>query len=151
MFNLCMPTLTLVSMLAPLMPAGSAGAPGSDCVEDGSAVSVCVDLIVPEDMGLSATAWEDDFFFDDPMGACSITPLGDGVFSACVEVTNNDGDLSGPNGEIQNGFGEGDCIDVTIKAVLVYDWSVSVPGFSWDTKLNQPTRPLGSVEVCPCR
>ena len=57
--------------------------------------------------------FEDDFFSwsDDPMGAA--TPHGNGE-SACTEICNNGGELSGPNGEKQNGPGEGASIEAKI-------------------------------------
>lgn len=54
------------------------------------------------------TAQEDDVFRNDEMGEG--TPTDDG--GATVEVENKGGNLSGPNGDVQNGFGEGDTIEV---------------------------------------
>lgn len=88
-------------------------------------------------------------FGDDAMGAA--TPSGDGS-SASGTVTNTDGDLSGPNGADQNGFGEGDCIEVKfcweyqfwMPALIGKDGTYTPAHWEFGWQCSEPE------EVCPC-
>lgn len=89
--------------------------------------------------------YEDDTIADDEMGETSTTGTGGGstTTTSSGQVCNDDGDLSGPNDEDQNGLGEGDCIEVKIG------WTV----YAWD-----PTWEVWGeyyicyppIELCPC-
>ncbi len=66
-------------------------------------------------------AKEDDPFASDPMGPGTPDSSGD---TASVDVENKGGNLSGPNGDVQNGFGEGSCIEV--KMCWTYKFQVTI-------------------------
>ena len=98
---------------------------------------------------------EDDGPFSQDLGDATITDGGNG---ACVVITERDGELSGPNGEVQNGGFEFDCIEVKIcwshkivVDVVVYFWTPT--GFGWTVQHRVECRTTcnggGAVEVCP--
>lgn len=58
---------------------------------------------------------------DDPMGPATPSASGD---QAAVPVDNHGGDLSGPNGETQNGGTEGSCIEVYVEWTYRYPVTV---------------------------
>lgn len=109
--------LTAALLLAPL-----AAPPVPTCVPKGGSVDVgpftpnsdydgAPTSLQPVGNG-NPQGFEDDSFSDDEMG--SATPQAGG--GATVKVScSADGKLSGPNGEVQNGGSEGDCIEVTVK------------------------------------
>jgi hypothetical protein len=88
----------------------------------------------------------------------SATPSDDGT-SASVDVMNDNGDLKGPNGDTQNGGGEGSCIEVQI---CWYYWTwdkrlsarFTSTGFEivcrWVLVRKKACNGGGDVEVCPC-
>jgi hypothetical protein len=65
---------------------------------------------------------QDPVSSDDPMGGGQLgTNDGTGQTSVNLPVRNKDTALSGPNGEQQNGFGEGDdCIEVYLDYNVIY-------------------------------
>lgn len=101
-----------LGFLLSLFPAATSSA--GECGGCLSAGSCCtVSASPPPGFAIAGTpqAFEDDWTSpDDPMGPAS--PNGSGGYS--VEVCNNGGALSGPNGQVQNGDVEGDDIEVEI-------------------------------------
>ena len=94
---------------------------GADCVPTGTSKQFDFDRpgMQPSDDANHPPVWahpdgdpkveEVDTISNDAMGDAKTTDTG-----ASVEVTNSGGDLSGPNGKVQNGIGEGDCIEVRV-------------------------------------
>ncbi|MFT7462137.1 MAG: hypothetical protein ACI9EF_000474 [Pseudohongiellaceae bacterium] len=111
-------SFSVPAQLAPQMPNDPAVNTASGCIADGESQSVCVSMKVPESWGVSASAKEKDALFDDPLGSPSLFFLRPGVLFACITITNDGGDLSGPNGEVQTGAVEGDCIEVDITMTV---------------------------------
>jgi len=100
-------------------------------------------------------AYEDDYFFgDDPVGPATACG-GFNVNCASVPITNVDGDLFGPNEELLNGFGEGECIELytcwsfTFPVELTTCYSVGVQ-FKISPGEGVPFAPSGgaSEQVC---
>jgi hypothetical protein len=91
----------------------------------------------------AAEAFEDDpISADDKMGTMSNGATSD---TASVEVENKGGNLSGPNGEVQNGTGEGACIEVKAKFEYKYQTTHQV---CTATMLGVPG--VGSITVTRC-
>lgn len=103
--------------------------------------------------------YEEDDSYNDDMGPATTTIPGPPP-TACINIRNSGGQLSGPMGGVQNGWFEGDCIEVVIcwpysrtyeKKVpcAVYGQS---PGIGWCwiqvTETWQACSP--AVVVCPC-
>ena len=95
---------------------------------------------------------------DDPMGA-AIPATSGGQASAPVD--NHGGDLSGPNGETQNGGSEGPCIEVYVEWTYRYPVTIhksmtsSVWGFSSGKIQISVIWKYGKKrakikEICPC-
>ena len=74
----------------------------------------------------SGEAWEHDNWSDDPMGEPTEVPLPGGGMAFTVPVRNDGGNLSGPNGVVQNGGLEGDCIEVLVRYTVRYSVKVCV-------------------------
>jgi len=99
---------------------------GEDCIPENKTVNVefqdtLIDDGIPTSAEMvedTATAMEADPLDDDEMGAADQTDNGGGSVSFSVPIENKGGHLSGPNGEVQNGFGEGDCIEVYVKVKI---------------------------------
>lgn len=126
----------------------------SDCIPDGGTGTLCTQKKLPDDWSLSASAEENDTFSDDPLGEPTITSHGDGLFTICITITNDGGDLSGPNGVVQNGLGEGDCIEVDLEVTTTnpasggYTIPIIGGGRNASTAVKQTT--THSKEFCPC-
>jgi hypothetical protein len=101
---------------------------------------------------------KDSFSGDDPMGTAN--PSSDGS-TASAPIDNDDGDLSGPNGEDQNGGSEGPCIEVYVEWTYRYPVTIhksigaSIWGFSsgeieivvvW----KYAKKRAKVKEICPC-
>lgn len=95
---------------------------------------------------------------DDPMGAAAPVPPGD---SAEVPVTNSGGDLAGPNGEDQNGAGEGPCIEVYVEWTYRYPvtvqrshhlslWGASTGETETFIIWREGKKRSKIKEICPC-
>lgn len=110
------------TLLATPIPDGSS----ADCLPDGDSTTLCFPAdwdgpTAPAHYSFvdgSATAHESDASGSQDMGAGSHD--GGDPGEICVKVTNNGGDLAGPNGVTQNGGDEGDCIEVFVKFKLRY-------------------------------
>lgn len=101
---------------------------------------------------------KDSFSGDDPMGAA--TPSSDGS-AASAPVDNHDGDLSGPNGEDQNGGSEGPCIEVYVEWTYRYPVTIhkSITSSLWGLSSGETeivvvwkyAKKRAKVkEICPC-
>jgi hypothetical protein len=101
---------------------------------------------------------EEDTFRDDKMGSAT---AGDPPDKATLAVENKAGKLSGPNGEVQNGAGEGDCIEVYVEwtyrypATLTRSSSVTVDGVGSGVSIAVVVWKFGKKksepkELCPC-
>ena len=106
----------------------------------------------------SPQGFEEDTFFDDPMGDAN---AGDPPSTATLPVSNSGGDLSGPNGVVQNGAGEGDCIEVYVQWSYRYPVQVSrtvtfgleILGLGFtatSTVWKYAVKMSETKEVCPC-
>ncbi len=170
--------LTIVAML--ILAAGqqpSGGASGKPCVPDGTTTTpqfgrpplggpgdpVGAEWVDrgtdPDDNSGDPQAFEQDGFSgDDSMGGA--TPSADGG-QAGVPVTNEGGDLSGPNGEDQNGGAEGKCIEVYVEWTYRYpveirrSKSLSLWGYTDGeieiTIIWKEGKKRSKVkEICPC-
>ncbi len=162
----------LCSFTLLLTAVGSGGK--DDCIPTGKKVDSCADrpnlnegenIPVGSYYGLNGgdpRGVEDDSMSpDDPMGGA--TPNSNGS-SACVEVENKSGNLSGPNGDVQNGGVEGDCIEVKICWSYYYPrpgrtrcYTLWTPGGEiQDCYTDPPTIATGRIcsdppkKVCPC-
>ena len=113
----------------------------------------------------SGEAWEHDHWLDDPMGVPTETPLPGGGMTYTVPVRNDGGDLSGPNGEVQNGVLEGDCIEVkvsfkirySVKVCVTVETGVDAGGVNGSTtreecwtEIRDQTFVFKERTVCPC-
>ncbi|MFN0204918.1 MAG: hypothetical protein ACKVS6_01230 [Planctomycetota bacterium] len=108
-------------------------------------------------------AFEDDHLRDDEMGAA--TPQAGGGTTVQVSCS-ADGKLSGPNGEVQNGGAEGDCIEVIVKWKYKYkivditavqgSALLEILGLSFTSSIHvEKWRKITisskeKIEVCPC-
>lgn len=98
----------------------------------------------------------DDITPNDPMGPATEDAS---TNTGSVEVTNDHGDLKGPNGNDQNGGGEGECIEVAIcwfywTWTLVTDYVPTETGWETHTYWQHVRKKVcnggNDVEVCPC-
>lgn len=124
----------LLALALPLTAAIAENTNTDPCIEDGATVGL--EFERPELGGPGEPAgaeWtnggtgnpqgaEDDAIFDDPMGPAESADSGE---TAILPVSNSGGDLSGPNGVVQNGAGEGDCIEVYVSWTYRYPVQVS--------------------------
>lgn len=117
-----------LGLLAPAVEAAST----EICVQDGEEQGICFRRPrlraegIPSDAkwargGGDPTAKDDDVVSDDDLGKAKSHVNGK---YACVDIANDGGDLSGPNGEPQTGFGEGDCLEVYME--WTYHYTVTV-------------------------
>ncbi len=119
--TLGIPLLAILVLAVPAM-----GSQAGDCLPAGETRKVTfthdpTEKGMPTDAEVlpnSVEGWEKDFFSPDD-------PLGPGEFNqstneASVTITNTDGKLSGPNGVVQNGGLEGDCIEVYVRYQVRY-------------------------------
>lgn len=101
---------------------------------------------------------EEDVLYDDELGAA--TP-GEPPTKATLEIENKSGKLSGPNGVVQNGGGEGDCIEVYLEwtyrypATITRSASVKLNGFGVGSSVSVTvwmfaTKKSKVMEICPC-
>lgn len=90
----------------------------SACIPDGASDSLCAYVVVPANGTITASAEENDTISNDPLGAPTIMNAGGNLFVVCIQITNDGGSLSGPNGVPQTGFGEGDCIEVNLNVTV---------------------------------
>ena len=134
------------------------GMPTSECVPDPGSLDVCFDVdvtgagfppgstVVPG----SVMGCEDDTLTpDDPLGAGTYDSASDEV---CIEISNTNGRLSGPNGTGQNGGAEGDCIEVFVKYKVQYQVEVCPAdgnGPCWNEWREGDIETV-PTEVCPC-
>jgi len=157
-----------LTALTALMPSE-----GSPCVPDPGSIDlefpkpalqqpgIPVGAVWPPGPPPPPTAHEEDPLKDDGMGTA--TPNEDGS-SAGVTITNIGGNLFGPNGEDQNGVGEGECIEVKVCWTYHYPKTVTY-GFKFGLAdvltgsarfgvtmvlWAEATICSDSVEVCPC-
>ncbi len=114
----------------------------------------------------SGEAWEEDPFSpNDPLGELIEAPLPGGGMTFTVPVRNDGGNLSGPNGVVQNGGVEGDCIEVFVRYTIRYSVKVCVTvetgvdagGVNGSTareecwtEIRRQTRSFKARTVCPC-
>ena len=112
-------SLPLLAMAALALQSDTAATStsGGDCLDDGDTRTLCwtIDLTAPgEVVGTSivpgsVTGFEYDWGSDDA--------LGDGTLNGneiCIVISNDGGDLSGPNGTVQSGASEG-CLEVYLS------------------------------------
>lgn len=111
-------------------------------------------------------AFDEDVASDDSMGDADSE---DGGSTATVTVENEEGDLSGPNGEVVNGGLDGDCAEVYVEWTYRYPARVTTlfgTGLNFDfgifgqlfnfsravtvTVWAEGTKRDGPKEVCPC-
>ena len=174
--------IALALFALPLAASGDGGVP---CIPDGTTRAVDFDLPAPGSDGVTAPApdakpwgggspfqWASDkshpteakdadtWSPDDDMGDAKAA---DGKVS--VPIQNKDGKLSGPNGEVQNGGTEGDCIEVYVE-VSYKVWTQKIRTFGIDitpgglgikgteTEITYEwvwhTYTTKEKEVCPC-
>ena len=109
------PFLLLASLVLP--------AAAEDCIPPGGSEAVSFDrpsLLspgIPTSAGWapnegSPKAYDQDLLRNDPLGAGVPSRGVNPGSSASVTITNQGGSLAGPNGVVQNGFWEGDCLEV---------------------------------------
>lgn len=119
-------------------PPEDFGAPAGSEWADGSSAPT-----LPE---VKPELWEDDPVSDDPMGDGVWGPNNDpGGASPSGVVCNADGDLGGPNGDIQNGGTEGDCIEVYMKIPIWVPQYESGVLIGWELDWHT----TNAKEVCP--
>ena len=122
-------------LLSLLVSAGSESAFAHDCVEAGESGTLTFDrpgLIgggIPSgafwggpNKDGAPRAYEKDISNDDDLGPG--TPV-NGGFQATATFTNIGGSLVGPNGVVQTGFWEGDCLEVYMTWTYVYELKVT--------------------------
>lgn len=138
------------------------------CVPDGGSTTITLPRpSLPADLpgapsgnfwaGTSPGAEEhDDTSPNDAMGKATPDATGN---SASVDVTNTGGNLKGPNGTVQNGGSEGDCIEVRIcwsywtwaqRPFIRFTHTGFESGWYWVRVKRQKCNPRRGVEVCPC-
>ncbi len=121
----------LVAHMGLLAPSVEA-ADSDICVEAGDEQAICFRRPalraegIPSDArwargGGDPSAKDEDVVSDDELGKASSHVNGK---YACVDIANDDGDLSGPNGESQTGVGEGECIEVYMEWTYFYTVTV---------------------------
>lgn len=147
---------TILALTLFALPLAFAGESSDPCVPDGATKDVTFDLPDAGDLGTHgpdgqhgpsnggpAFEWlgnhdgkpakaleSDPISSDDPMGNGLVDPENQTV---SVPVKNDDGDLSGPNGDVQNGVGEGDCIEVYMTVTYrVWEPSTEIVSFKLD-------------------
>jgi hypothetical protein len=170
-----LPIIAMMILAAGQQPAG--GASGKPCVPDGKTTNPQFnrpplggpgDPVGAEwvDRGSSESdnsgdpqAFESDGLSgDDAMGDAA--PSADGG-KAEVPVTNDGGDLSGPDGEDQNGGVEGKCIEVYVEWTYRYpveirrSKGVSLWGYSYSETVitivwKEGKKRSKVKEICPC-
>ncbi len=85
---------------------------------------------------------EDDDLTPDEEMSLPAPGTSDSNKTASGDVCNSGGDLSGPNGVVQNGAGEGACIEVK------FSWlAFSVDMYGAINYFDVESEP---VEICPC-
>lgn len=131
-----LPLLALAALtLQGTTTANSTSSGGADCLAEGFTTTICwtIDLTAPgEVVGTtivpgSVIGLEYDWGYDDQLGAGTLN--GNEI---CIAITNNGGDLSGPNGVVQSGGSEG-CLEVYLQYEV--RWQVQrcsgyTPGFT---------------------
>lgn len=124
------------------------------CIPDGGSEEYCIDLKLGDVDRISGAGYESDRFFDDPLGEVTISPVGKGVYHLCLTISNDGGELSGPNGIVQNEGGEGDCIEVYIKTTFGFQTTISATGplgiGASITTATTDSSKSSSKMMCPC-
>lgn len=166
--------LMTTSALALSVCTGAAAVDDVPCVEDKQSVNLYWPAVIdwnpyPRDAEfISAEAYEHDTFTpNDSAGRGQIQPPADGAADPqiCLEIRNFDGFLFGPNSEVLNYFGEGECIEIfmevefryPVKRCNVATASISAAGMSaggtitdcWEGWATGTIR-TKVKEVCPC-
>ncbi|MFT7484167.1 MAG: hypothetical protein ACI9F9_000007 [Candidatus Paceibacteria bacterium] len=174
-----MSTLLLKALRAPLfsiplatliaaVPAIASPFFDSQCVKDGETTPITFDADMPvggEVKDNSTRGFESDTVSDDPLGAGDAQMNEDGSATVSVDITNEAGRLSGPNGTVQTGFGEGDCIEVYVTFTVRYKvqmctraslgakpWGVGgsiVTETCWEQWISRKMKSKTKT-VCPC-
>ena len=153
-----LPVIALAALtLQGTTAATSTSTGGADCLADGYTRTICwtIDLTAPGNVvGTSivpgsVTGFESDYGFDDPLGHGTLN--GNDI---CIAITNNGGDLSGPNGAVQSGSSEG-CLEVYLRYEVrwqVQRCSGGGPGFTLGATVmgNGGTIGLGSSGATRC-
>ncbi|GEM_PF-2172105 len=125
----------------------------SACIPDGGADSLCAYVVAPPNGTVTATAEENDTFSNDPLGEPTIMNAGGNVYVVCIQITNDSGSLSGPNGVPQTGTGEGQCIEVDLNVTVGTPASVggSIPsGAGLTVEYQGRNTTTHSQSFCAC-
>ena len=116
---------------------------------DGETVQICESVVAADGSSVVADAQEHDSLSpNDPLGGPTITSEGGNLYSVCVGITNTGGDLSGPNGEVQNGGSEGGCIEVLLEIDITITTTITIGPVSV-TAATVRDFTSGPTEVCP--
>jgi len=163
----------LAAFALPPAPTPPGDCQPGQCIPDGDSCQVCHSAHFPQ---LPENGWveggpegqeleDDDTSCDDAMGMTEVTctptePTETSGFdcTSCGTVTNEGGELKGPNGVTQNGFPEGDCIEVKVEIKVKYcQWNL-VPsvfgplgsGYLKVTCNDQKSTSDPVNDICPC-
>lgn len=158
MLQLTLPIALLVIVQGILTPADRAAIltppnlPQANCIPDGGSDSLCAYKVVPANGTISATAEEIDPFSNDPLGQPDITNPSGNLFIVCIQIMNTGGELSGPNGEVQTGAGEGNCIEVDLDITIgtPVSGSFSNPLGSVSLSMMREKTTTHSADFCAC-
>lgn len=116
---------------------------------DGESAQIRAGIVAASGSNVTANAEEVDPLSNDPLGEPTITSEGGSAHEICVESSNDGGDLSGPNGEVQNGIGEGDCIEVQLEIFITITTTITIGPVTVTTATVRSST-TDPVEVCPC-
>ncbi len=149
MFQKMMMVMAAVSLLVVPASAQHGVLAAMNCLEDGESVTLCHSQKVADDITISAEVYESDPGLDDPMGSAKVEQTGEMVYKISAEIINDGCNLKGPNGEIQNGAGEGRCIEVTFKVTVAWPATITIGFISVQSQLSK-TSNTNPQEICPC-
>ena len=172
------PALAALALAVPAPAVAQASGPAVPCIPDGTTSDIewtsdLTDPGVPVGATVvpgSITGHEhDDQSADDDMGSGSHSqapapnPSDPDIHTFTIPVENKGGNLSGPNGTTQNGFPEGDCIEVYASVTVKYQVStteavtVEIGGVSTTTSITTTVWHTSVLNfrdawrrVCPC-
>lgn len=148
--------MRLVMVLAAGFPLSSSAFAAEDCLPDGQTADLSFDMPQLPGPGFPKSAqwvkgtgnpqgFEHDYTTpNDPMGS-GHPGGGFPIQTSILEVENKGGNLSGPNGTVQNGFPEGPCVEVLICWTYIYEASVQqcTPTTQVTIKIETPGGTIG--------
>lgn len=144
-----MKALQMILLVAAASVAFCASAWSQVTVCDGETTQICSSIVAGGSTNVTANAEEVDPISNDPLGEPTIVSDGGNAYVICVGISNDGGDLSGPNGEVQNGFGEGDCIEVQLEIFITITTTITI-GPVTVTSMTVRKSTTDPVKVCPC-